>query len=96
MFKSRDVCKTKNIGLFSKVHIFEYTKSRLFTNFVLGENDCLPGIQSDYMVPVADPGGQGSGPPTPVKTRQKKMAAAPRRKFRESSGPPRKNFWIHY
>ena len=33
------------------------------------------------MESVADPGG----PPVPVKTSPKKMAAAPRRKFRESS-----------
>ena len=56
---------------------------------------------------VAVPGGIG-GPrtttffdsfteePIPDKIRKKKMAAAPRRKFRELSGPHRTNFWIHY
>ena len=39
---------------------------------------------------VADPGGApGARPhPTPIKTSQKKMAAAPRRKFHQSSGLP--------
>ena len=43
---------------------------------------------------IADPGSPG--PPTPVKTSQKKkMAATPHRKFHESS-PHQTNFWIHY
>ena len=40
------------------------------------------------MYAVADPGGGSEpGPPAPVKTSQKKVAAAAGRKFRESSGP---------
>ena len=36
--------------------------------------------------------GRGLGPPTPVKTSQKKMAATPCRKFRESAGSPSGKF----
>ena len=45
------------------------------------------GVTADLFT-VADPGGGGPGPSTPVKTSQKKMAIMPHRKFCESSPPP--------
>ena len=48
------------------------------------------------MVTVADPGSGDQDPLPLLKLVKKKMAATWGRKFRESSGPPRTNFWIRY
>ena len=45
------------------------------------------------IIPIADPGGAEARAPLPLlKLVKKKMAAAPRRKFPKSSGPPSDKF----